>query len=671
MNSSDLHLFGLAPRPAPDPVGAATLVGVLALLCLGVQAAPGAQARASKAPRFDIAHAIALKSLSDLAWSSDGGRLAFVVADPDTNESATNYDVYLADLAHGDVRRLTRNPKGDGSPSFSPSGDTLAYVGTRPGDTRPTIYMMSLHGGEPWAFGQYDEAVGEVKWSPDGRWLAYTKNDTLPQRVAERYRGKRDGVVEGERLQFAHPWVVDVATGVKRRLVGGAHQVWNLRWSPDSKRIAFLVSPTGAVDDANRVDIGVVPVEGGPLRVLGAIGAAFEWSPDSRRIAWASGGDRETFVEKDDVWVCEISGGKPRSLTRDLDESASTPSWSAGSDTLFFYVERGVTTVLAAVPFSGGAVRWLADRHGNAWQLAIGPRGRAAWIESHSDSPDELYSAAHAALPGRRLSDLNCSAGLGELGETRTLRWTSSDGVAVEGVLVRPPDAPRRGALKTLVFLHGGPYGQRADLGFSAQSQVFAAAGYQVFAPNFRSSGGYGSAFLVRRRADWGGQDWRDVVTGIDSLVRAGLADGHRLGIFGGSYGGYLTAWAITQTDRFKAAYVDRGIVNLPALWGQSDVQQYRAWEFEGRPWEAFDRMWERSPIAHIARAKTPTLIVVGDNDPRTPIAQSKELYASLTALGVPTEFVHYPREGHPVREPRHRSDVLQRALAWFDRWIR
>jgi dipeptidyl aminopeptidase/acylaminoacyl peptidase len=189
--------------------------------------------------------------------------------------------------------------------------------------------------------------------------------------------------------------------------------------------------------------------------------------------------------------------------------------------------------------------------------------------------------------------------------------------------------------------------------------------------PNFRSSAGYGTAFMLRRRADWGGQDWRDVETGVDSLVRAGLADPDRLGIFGGSYGGYLTAWAITQTHRFKAAYMDRSISNLPALWGQSDTHRYRAWDFGGRPWEAFGPMWERSPIAHVANARTPTLITVGDNDARTPIAQSKELYESLKSLGVPTEFVHYPREGHPLREPRHRSDALQRALAWFDRWIR
>jgi dipeptidyl aminopeptidase/acylaminoacyl peptidase len=251
------------------------------------------------------------------------------------------------------------------------------------------------------------------------------------------------------------------------------------------------------------------------------------------------------------------------------------------------------------------------------------------------------------------------------------VRWTSDDGVQVEGILVRPAGSPERAALKTLVLLHGGPYQARFGLGFQVTAQYMAARGYQVFMPNFRSSGGYGTAFMLRKRADWGGQDWRDVETGVDSLVRWGLADGKRLGVFGHSYGGYLSAWAITHTDRYDAAVVSAGAPNLPALWAQSDVHQYRAFEFEGRPWESFEKWRQGSPIAHIARAKTPTLVLQGEADVRIPYPQAQETYQSLKALGVPTEFVHYPREGHTLREPRHRADWLTRQADWFDRWVK
>ncbi len=626
------------------------------------------------AGRFGPEQAVALRGIVDLTWSRDGRRLAFVVQDPDTAASTTNLDLYLGDVDRLTVRRLTRNPSPDVSPTFSPGGDTLAYVSTRGSGeaARPTIVMLSLRGGEPWEFGHYDEAIGEVQWSPDGRSLAYVKVDTLSPRVRELRKRKWDVAIEDDRPQYPHLWVVDLASGRQRELITGPHYVWRVRWSPDSRWLAFLVSPTGAAEDEQLTDIGVVPAVGGSMRALGAVGPApFVWSPDSRWIAWASPGDRRAFVAKSDKWVASPLGGHATNLTADFDFDPGTPAWSPHSDTLFFHYEHGVATALAAVPRAGGRVRIVTDRAGAAGDLVMSANGHAAWVESHPEMAPEVVCTGRPERDPVTLTQLNASVDRTALGDTRVVRWHSTDGVVVEGLLLRPPGAPARGALKTLVLLHSGPYGAVNDLGFQAWAQVFAGGGYQVFMPNYRSSGGYGTAFMLRKRADWGGQDWRDVTGGLDSLVHAGLVDPQRLGVLGGSYGGYLTAWGITRTTRFKAAYMDRGIVDLPALWGESDVRQYRAWEFGGRPWETFDRWREASPIAHIAGVKTPTLIVVGENDRRTPVTQSLELYHALQSLGVPTVLARYPREGHGLREPHHREDAMDRARAWFDRWIR
>jgi len=649
------------------------LLPILLVAAALATAAPAAPTPTRPARSYTLEHALTLRSYSDLTWSADGRRLAFVVSEPDTAESAVNADVYVADFDRGDVVRLTRHPKGDTSPTFSPSGDTVAFVATRGTgeDAKPAIYMLSLRGGEPWPFGTYDEAVGEVRWSPDGLWLAYVKTDTLPKRVRDWQKKKWDQVIEDERLQYPHLWVVEVATGKSRRLVGGENYVWHVRWSPDSRSIAFLASPTGKPDDARLADVGIVAVDGGPMRKLGAIGERFAWSPDGAWIAWAAGTHRQVEVEKADVWVCAAAGGTPVNLTAGFDEDGHAPAWNATSDTLFFHAWRGASTVLAAVPRAGGPVRLMVDREGDAGAPLTSAGGRAAWVVSHSDAPDEIVVADHPALPGRAVTSLNAAVASLVLAPARVVRWTSTDGVTVEGVLLRPAGAPERAPLKTLVALHGGPYASRYDLGFESVPQFLAAHGYQVFMPNFRASGGYGTAFMLRERADWGGQDWRDVASGVDSLARWGLADGNRLGVYGGSYGGYLTAWAITQTGRFDAACVQRGIVDLASLWGQSDSHRYRAFEFDGHPWETAE-LWERSsPISYIANARTPTLIVVGEADRRTPLPQMQELYQSLLALDVPTQFVRYPREGHGSREPRHRADELVRMLAWFDRWIR
>jgi dipeptidyl aminopeptidase/acylaminoacyl peptidase len=645
----------------------------LALLCCvaaGLGPVPAA-ARGGAGRTFTLEHAISLRSYSELTWSADGRRLAFVVAEPDTAESATNHEIWLAGPGSAPARRLTRHPKGDVSPTFSPSGDTIAFVSTRGADERPGIWMMDLAGGDPWPFGRYDEAIGEVRWSPDGRWLAYVQTDTLPARVREWRGRKRDAVIEDERLQYPHLWVVEIATGRRRRLVDGERYVWHVRWSPDSRRLACLVSPTGSADDAHRSDIAVVEVTGGAVRTTGLIAAAFSWSPDGRWLAAATSRGRDSLVAKTDVWVAPAAGGEPVNLTAGFDEDGRTPAWSAGSDTLFFHAWRGAGTVVAAVPRAGGPVRIVAGRGGSAGAPVSHTTGRAAWVASSARSPEEVMWADHPALDGMPVTDFHAGIASLELGATSTVRWTSTDGVAVEAVLLRPPGAPPRAALPTLVWLHGAPYGSRADFGFQPVPQFLAAHGYQVFMPNYRASGGYGTAFLLRRRADWGAQDWDDVASGIDSLIARGLADGDRLGLFGGSYGGYLTAWGLTRTTRFDAACVNRGIVDLPALWAQSDVHRYREFEFRGRPWETPGLWRGSSPIEFIDRVRTPTLIIVGENDRRTPVAQMQALYQSLKSLGVPVQMARYPREGHGLREPRHRADELERLRAWFDRWVR
>ncbi|HEY2954364.1 MAG TPA: S9 family peptidase [Candidatus Eisenbacteria bacterium] len=634
-----------------------------------------AAAYAARGEPYRLEDALTLRTFADLTWSRDGSKLAFVVTEVDTAENSNNQDIWLVDFRRGETLRLTRHPKPDVSPTFSPGGDTIAFVATRAtgDDARPAIYMMSLHGGDPWPFGTYAEGIGEVRWSPDGKYLAYVMTDTLPRQVKEWRKKKWDHVVEDERLQYPRLWVVEIASGKPRRLTSGESYLWNVRWSPDSRSIAFITSPTGKPDDGNQQDVGVVPVEGGPVHTLGVIGDAFAWSPDGRSIALASGGDRAKWVEKSDLWVAPAAGGKALNLTADFDGDADTPAWSPGSDTLYFHAAQGVTTRLAAAPVRGarGGVTLGLDRDGEAGAPVVASNGRIAWVQSQARSPAEVWVAERAGLTGRAVTSLNAEVATRALGGTRPFRWTSNDGARIEGLLLRPPGAAQGAPLKTLVLLHGGPYASRYTLGFLGTTQYFAARGYQIFMPNFRSSGGYGTAFMLRKRSNWGGQDWRDVMIGIDSLVAAGLADGAKLGVFGHSYGGYLSAWAITQTDRFDAACVSAGAMDLASHFGQSDIHKYRAYDFEGYPWQTPEN-WDRSsPSTYIMNARTPTLILSGEEDRRVPYPQGQQLYAALTALNVPTEFVHYPREGHSIREYRHRADYYARILKWFDRWIR
>ena len=660
--------------PRPSLARAARFTALVILLAMPVEAAPAPAAKsAPTSAAFALEHALTLRTIAGATWSNDGQRIAFTVTTPDTAESTTGSDLWLWDAATNGTRQLTRDPKNDYAPQFSPGGDTLAFLSPRGNDEgKPSIWLMPLQGGEPTKLATFAESVGEFRWSPDGRSIAFTMLDTLSKQVRDWRKKKWDHVVEDEIAQYNHLWVIDLATGQQRRITSGAHMVADPRWSPDSKSIAFVWNPTGAVDDGNLSDIAVVPARGGALRRVGGMPAnGYAWSPDGKWLAWAGTTDRAKHVEKQLLWVAPAAGGAPRSLSDAFDEDAYTPAWNASSDTLYFMSQQGASVRIASAALRGGVTLGLDLQGEGAGPLVMGPGGRAAYVMSRWNRPSELCVANGANAEPMRITDLNATAAACTFGATRTVRWTSDDGVTVEGVLVRPAGAPDKSALKTLVLLHGGPYQTRYGVGFQVMAQYMAAKGYQVFLPNFRSSGGYGTTFMVRKRADWGGQDWRDVQTGVDHLIAQGLADANKLGVFGHSYGGYLSAWAITQTNRYDAAIVSAGAPDLPALWAQSDTHQYRAYEFDGKPWESFDKWRERSPIAHIAKVKTPTLVLNGEADVRIPLPQAQETYQSLKFLGVPTQFVHYPREPHGLREPRHRADWFMRQAAWFDQWVK
>lgn len=656
-------------RARPPRVHIVFVASILAL----THAAPAASApRPASTQAFTLGHVLTMKQVTGLTWSRDGRRLAFTIVAPDTAENSTVQDIWMWEAETDSCRMLTRHPKNDYAPQFSPGGDTLAFLSTRDSDEgKPSIWLLPLRGGEPWKLATFVESVGEMRWSPDGRSIAFTMLDTLSKRDKDWKKKKWDHVVEDEIPQYNHLWVIDLATKRQRRVTSGTHMVADPKWSPDSRWLAFHWNPTGRPDDGNLSDIAIVPADGGGLRKVDAmLEGSFEWSPDGRWIAWAGGADRASHIQKSDLYVTPAAGGRGVNLTAGFDEDADSPAWNPSGDTLFFMSAQGASQRVAAVPRAGGAVRLGPDLDGVASAPVAGPGGRVAYVASGWRRPPEVHVADHAATPPRAISRMHADAARATFGATRTVAWTSDDGVRVEGVLVRPPGSSERGALKTLVLLHGGPYSSRYTIGFLPQAQYMAARGYQVFMPNFRSSGGYGTAFMLRKRADWGGQDWRDVETGVDSLVHAGLADGNRLGVFGHSYGGYLSAWAITHTQRYDAAVVSAGAIDLGAHWGQSDIHLYRAYDFEGRPWETEN--WRKSsPLTTIERVKTPTLVLNGEADVRVPNPQAQMHYQALKALGVPTQYVHYPREGHTLREPRHRADWYARQADWFDRWVK
>ncbi len=245
------------------------------------------------------------------------------------------------------------------------------------------------------------------------------------------------------------------------------------------------------------------------------------------------------------------------------------------------------------------------------------------------------------------------------------MRWPNGEGHEIEGILTMPPASVAKRPYKLVLYPHGGPH-SRAALGFDFTVQVFAAHGYAVFQPNFRGSAGYGQKFIDADRGDFGGGDMRDILTGVDALVKQGLVDRQRQFVYGTSYGGFMTCWLVGQTTQFRAAVAQNAVTDLNMMWALSDLQSWTQWEFGGLPWEVPAAMRRHSPLTHAAKVKTPTLILHAREDRRCPLPLGRAFHQALRANGVPTQMVIYPGAGHGIRRPRHREDVLRRTLAWF-----
>jgi dipeptidyl aminopeptidase/acylaminoacyl peptidase len=397
------------------------------------------------------------------------------------------------------------------------------------------------------------------------------------------------------------------------------------------------------------------------------------WSPDGTLIAYVT--SPGTDVRQSRLAVIRASGGTPQLVAPQFLYQPGAPAWSPDGRTLYFGAPVRTTTQLFAVPSAGGTPRQLTDIHGVVAGGTLARDGRAvAFTLADPRKPADVYVATLGAGPltPRQLTDHNPQVRELALGTAEVVRWKSADGVDIDGVLLYPVGYERGRRYPLVASIHGGPAGAWTEgflAGWSNPGQVMAGQGFAVFYPNPRGSSAYGEAFLRANIKDWGEGDYRDIQTGIDALVARGIADSTRLAQTGWSYGGYMTAWTLTQTNRFKALVVGAGLTDMYSMYATNDIPRTLDGYFGAEPWNDTTEYRKRSAMTYIKRARTPTLILHGQADLRVPIGQAQELYSGLRKNKVPVQLVFYPREPHGLQEPRHQLDKMRRELEWIRRW--
>ena len=604
-----------------------------------------------------------LRMLQDPQFSPDGQRIVFVVTDPLKGEKRASH-LWLYDRSASTARQLTYSSKSETFPRWSPDGKTLAFLSNRAGEQQQ-IYLLRMEGGEAKAVTEDKSSVSALAWSPDGRSIAYLAPDPKSDAEEKKEKDKDDAKVVDKDDKQPRLRLLDLSTNQSRALTPADWKFEELDWIPDGQSIVVRGTNRPASDQF--VDgIYLVPLNGAqkelraPHGPLGRVRA----SPNGKWISFLAA--RDDGPVPHDLWVMPADGGPARNVTAAaLDRAVEDYHWTRDNSlaVLYAYGFRNKLAILSPDSAQNSPLELSA----NAGPFAVAASAEIAFVGQTSTTPQELWlrdKQGHA----QQLTHLNPGWENYGLTTPDLFHYKSFDGLEIEAALLKPASVDGKSKLPTIVLVHGGPTGNWEDT-IDAWGQLLVAHGYAVFYPNIRGSVGYGDAFVKMNRADWGGADFKDVIAGVNDLVAKGVADPNRLGIGGWSYGGYMSEWAVTQTNIFRAAVSGAGMANLIAEFGTEQDPAYDEWFF-GTPYESADKFLNSSPVLQLKHVKTPTLILQGESDPIDPPGQSQELYRGLKRYGVEAELVTYPREPHGFHEAKHRTDVLQRMLAWFEKYI-
>ena len=607
------------------------------------------------------------RTIGELEFSPDGAHLVFTVMEP-VKGTARQRNVWILDVASGRIRQLTFSPKSDSSPRWAPDGQSIAFLSDRDGAAQ--LYRLPLRGGEADKVTDRKEAIGSFRWSPDGARIALLVPEAKSDAQEKREKDKDDSRVVDKDNRLPRVWTVDVASHELKQMTSAPFRIRQIEWLPGGSRLVAAASAKPESDQFNEA-IYLIDLDGpaagrftpiaAPRGPMGAVAL----SPDGKTMAYI--GARRDGPEAHDLWLQAVSGGAAENITAaTLDRPVAQPRW-IDDRTIAATVQRGFTSAIALIA-SDGQTRTLDGIDVNPSAFARSPNGAVAYVGETTTRAPELWLQDVGAAP-RKITAFNDAWGAIPLVAPRFLKYKSSDGVEIEAALLTPSDlAPAGRPLPLVVLVHGGPTGRWSD-GFEPWGQLLASRGYAVLYPNVRGSTGYGHAFVEMNRADWGGGDFKDVMAGVDSLVARGIADPNRLGIGGWSYGGYMAAWAVTQTTRFKAAVAGAPVIDLASEFGTEAGSEYDEW-FYGTPYEQLDGFIKSSPMTYVKNAKTPTLLLQGEDDTTDPIGQSQQFHHGLKRYGVESELVLYPREPHGLREEKHLIDRLNRITAWYDKYL-
>jgi dipeptidyl aminopeptidase/acylaminoacyl peptidase len=641
----------------------------------------------------------------DLQWAADpqiapaGDRVVYVRSFFDIMNDRTLSNLWIVGADGSGHRALTTGDERDASPRWSPSGDRLLYVSSREGGSE--IWVRWMDTGQEAKLTRLTQSPGGIAWSPDGRWIAFSmfvpeqgeSYAHMPQRpegadwgkpwrVIDKlvYRINGRGYLEDGYQQL---FVMSAEGGTPRQVTSGPFSSGGTpRWTPDGEYLIFSANRHEDSEyEPRNSEIYEVSIGDGTIRALtDRVGPDADpaVSPDGSRIAYVGYDDRYQAYQVLRLYVMNRDGSGARLLTADFDRDVVEPIWdSNGRGLSVLYDDEGETRIGyvtldgTVTPLAGDVGGLSLGRPYSGGSYSISQNGRFAYTHTRPDHPADVAVGRRGRDP-RRLTSLNDGLlGHKQLGSVEEIWYESSyDGRRVQGWIVKPPDFDPSGKYPLLLEIHGGPvanYGER----FSAEIQLYAAAGYVVLYTNPRGSDSYGEEFGNLIYHAYPSHDYDDLMSGVDAVIEQGYIDEDQLYVTGGSGGGVLSAWIVGHTDRFRAAVVVKPVINFYSFVLTSDfsISFVKYW-FSGPPWEHPEQYLALSPLTYVGNVTTPTMLMTGEVDYRTPISESEQFYEALMQRGIPTALVRVPDANHGIaNRPSDLIEKVAHVLGWFERY--
>ena len=657
-----------------------------------------------KLEEYKIMPLVPGQPVGDPQISPDGSKVLFTFSEVNMSEDKYDTHIWLLDLKEKKPRQFTYGKNNASSPRWAPDGKSFLFTSSRPSEDdpkneknkkRPQIYVIPIDGGEARQITNVETGVSSPQWSPNGKSIMFTskvfkgeKKKDSDVKIINRIKYKADGggFYEGK---YTHLFTVSAKGGKAKQVTDGLYDVGNPVWSHDGKTIAF----TGNLDEDGDYSylryIYTVPAKGGEPKPLlkrqGTVGA-LGYSPCGKHLAFTGREIPDTNIvwySNTELWVMPSKGGKPKKLTGEFDRTVSARGgsikWSPDSEKIYVKFPNHGTSHIHTVSLKG-EVEALTEGKMTVGSFTMDETCKIfAFNATDCMTPNELWTLDDSGMKKRTELTKPLVKKL-RLNEPEEFWFTASDGSEVQGWIVKPKGYKKGKKYPTLIEIHGGP---RGAYGFSLgaadhEFQVLADYGYVVVYTNPRFSTGYGEKFSAEASGHWGERDYLDIMEATDHVIKTyDYVDGDRLGVLGGSYGGFMTNWIIGHTDRYKAAVTMRSICNWYSFFGTSDIGWMSLPTMElnwGKlPWEDLERIMDKSPITYVENMVTPTLIIHSEHDYRCPMEQGEQLFAALKKLDRTVEFVRFPNEPHGLSrsgKPKHREERLQHIVRWFDRYL-